>query len=152
VKGTVERWRILTLALAVLAATVRGAAFAQLRDDVRPNYGVCEREAKKLVGREAVRIGGEIPALKKIRNVAPAYPKFPDGTTGRGMWIGEALIDPKGKVSKVWAIREAEIAPPLPSFNIAITDAIYRWEFEPLQINRIAVPVCMTVTMNIDWQ
>ena len=67
------------------------------------------------------------------------------------MWIGEALIDIKGKISKVWTIREVEITPPLPSFNIAITDAIYHWEFEPLQINSVAVPVCMTVTVNINW-
>jgi hypothetical protein len=31
-------------------------------------------------------------------------------------------------------------------------DAIDHWEFEPLQVNSIAVPVCMTVTVNINWR
>ena len=73
------------------------------------------------------------------------------GTTGRGMWIGEALVDTRGRISRVWTIREVEIPPALPAFNKAITDAIRQWEFEPLQVNKVAVPVCLTVTINIDW-
>jgi hypothetical protein len=113
--------------------------------------GVCERQAVKLVGQKAVRVDKTIKAPKKIRNVSPHYPPWPAGATGRGMWIGEALIDSRGRVSHVWPIREAEITPPLPAFNEAIVDAIRQWEFEPLVVDKRTVPACMTVTVNINW-
>ena len=138
-------------ALAVFAGALRGGTFAQARESVRPSHGVCEREAEKLAGRKAVRVGGKVPAPKKIRDVSPAYPTFPAGTTGRGTWIGVVLIDTRGRISHVWTIREVAITPPLPAFNKAITDAIHQWEFEPLQVDTIAVPVCMTVTVSINW-
>jgi len=114
--------------------------------------GVCERLATKLTGREAWRIGKTIKPPKKIRNVSPNYPEWPPGTTGQGLWIGEALIDTRGQVLRVWPIREVQITPPLPAFNQAIVDAIRRWEFEPAVVDKREVPVCMTVTVNINWQ
>jgi hypothetical protein len=141
----------LLAALGVLVGGLGEGTFAQARKSLRPTHGVCDREAEKIVGRGAVRVGAKIRGPRKIRNVSPAYPPFPPGTTGRGMWIGEALVDTKGRISRVWTIREVEITPALPAFNKAITDAIRQWEFEPLQVNKVAVPVCMTVTINIDW-
>jgi hypothetical protein len=137
--------------MAFLVGTLRGGTLAQAREGVRPEHGVCEREAEKLAGRKAVRADRKIREPKKTKNVSPTYPPFPAGTTGRGMWIGEALIDTKGRVSHVWTIREVEITPPLPAFNNAITDAIRQWEFEPLQVNKVTVPVCMAVTVSINW-
>lgn len=67
------------------------------------------------------------------------------------MWAGEALIDTKGHVVRVWAVREVEITPPVPAFNKAIVDGIRQWRFEPVRVNEKAVPVCMTVTVNINW-
>ena len=139
------------LALSVLVGGFGEGTSAQARKSLRPTHGVCDREAEKIVGRGAVRADGKIRGPKKIRNVSPAYPPFPPGTTGRGMWIGEALVDTKGRISRVWTIREVEITPALPAFNKAITDAIRQWEFEPLQVNNVAVPVCLTVTININW-
>ena len=118
-------------------------------DTERP--GVCQRQAVRLVGQKAVRVGKTIKAPKKIRNVSPHYPQWPSGTTGRGMWIGEALVDTQGRVLHVWPIREVEITPPLPAFNEAIVNAIRQWEFEPLVVDKLKVPVCMTVTVNINW-
>jgi hypothetical protein len=143
---------LLALAFAVFVGAFRGGGFAHAREDPPPSHGVCEREAGQLVGRNAVRPGGKIRAPKKIHNVSPVYPTFPAGTTGRGMWVGEALIDSRGKISQVWTIREVEITPPLPAFDKAITDAIRQWEFEPLRANKVAVPVCLTVTVNINWK
>ena len=115
------------------------------------SHGVCDREGEKIVGQKPVRVGGPIKPPKQIRNVPPKYPEFPPGTVGRGMWIGEALIDGAGKVTHVWPIREPELTPPLPAFRIAIVDAIRRWEFEPLIVNGKRAAVCMVVTVNIDW-
>jgi outer membrane biosynthesis protein TonB len=142
---------VLLLAVSVLVGGVAEGTFAQARKSTRPTHGVCDREAEKILGRGAVRAGGNIRGLKKIRNVSPAYPPLPRGTTGRGMWIGDVLVDTKGRISRVWTIHEVEITPALPAFNTAITDAIRQWEFEPLQVNKAAVAVCLTVTININW-
>ena len=114
--------------------------------------GVCDREAERLLDQKPVRIRGSVRAPKKIRDVRPKYPQFPPGTTGSGMWMGEALVNNSGNVVRVWPIREVEFKPPFPSFNNAIRDAIRQWEFEPLIVQGKPVPVCMTVTVNIDWQ
>ena len=114
--------------------------------------GVCEREAEKLVGQTAVRIGRSVRAPKKLRDVPPKYPELPPGTVGSGMWLGEVLINNAGKVAHVWPIREVRFVPPFHAFNDAITDAIRQWEFEPLVVQRKAMPVCMTVTVNINWK
>lgn len=66
--------------------------------------------------------------------------------------MGEALVNNSGKVVRVWPIREIEFKPPFPLFNSAITDAIRHWEFEPLTVQGAPAPVCMTVTVHIDWQ
>jgi hypothetical protein len=114
--------------------------------------GVCEREAEKLVGQKAVRIGRSVHAPKKIRDVPPKYPELPPGTVGSGVWLGEVLINNTGKVAHVWPIREVKLVPPIPAFNNAITDAMQQWEFEPLLFNGKPAAFCMTVTVNINWQ
>jgi TonB family protein len=114
--------------------------------------GVCEREAEKLLGQKAVRIGRSTRAPKKLRHVPPKYPELPPGTQASGVWLGEILIDNSGKISRVWTLREVRFVPPFPAFNNAIADAIQKWQFEPLLVQGKATPACMTVTINIDWQ
>jgi hypothetical protein len=114
--------------------------------------GVCEREAEKLVGQKAVRIGRSVRAPKKLRDVPPKYPEQPPGTVGSGVWLGEVLINNAGKVAHVWPIREVKFVPPFPAFNNAITDAMQQWEFEPLLVQGKPAAFCMTVTVNINWQ
>jgi hypothetical protein len=117
-----------------------------------PRPGVCEREAEKLVGQKAVRIGGSVRTPKKLRDVPPKYPVPPPGTVGSGVWSGEVLINRTGKVAHVWPIREVKFVPGFPAFNNAITDAIQQWEFEPLVDQGKPSAFCMTVTVNINWQ
>ena len=66
--------------------------------------------------------------------------------------VGEVLINNSGKVARVWATHEVEFKPPFPSFNSSITDAIRQWEFEQSFMQGKPVPVCMTVTVNINWK
>jgi hypothetical protein len=42
--------------------------------------------------------------------------------------------------------------PPFPAFNEAIVTAIRQRILEPLLLAKKAVPVCMTVTVNINFQ
>ena len=84
----------------------------------------------------------------RTRYVAPAYPPIPDGTTGGGVWIGEILIDNRGRVSQVWTIREVKLTPALPSLNKAITAAVKKWEFASAAVDGVSVPICLTVAVS----
>jgi hypothetical protein len=116
-----------------------------------PRPGICQRNAEKLVGQKAVRINRSVHDPKKIRNVLPRYPDLPPHTSASGGWFGEILINQVGRIAHVWPLREASLAPPFPAFNRAISDAIQQWEFEPTIIEGKAVPVCLSVAINIDW-
>lgn len=113
--------------------------------------GVCQREGSAIVGRMPEKISPKIRAPRKTRSASPKYPEFPPGTTGRGVWVGEALVDSQGKVVRVWTIREVEITPPLPAFNKAIVDAFRLWKFDPLLIDNEPRPFCVTITTNVNW-
>jgi outer membrane biosynthesis protein TonB len=113
-------------------------------------YGVCQREGVKIVGRTPARVAKGIRAPRKLRDAKPQYPELPPNTIGSGMWIGEVLLDTNGKVARVWAVREVQFTPPSPLFNQAIVDAIQQWEFAVVKDK--ATPLCMTVTVNINWR
>ena len=83
-------------------------------------------------------------------NVAPEFPELPPGTTVGGLWAGEALIDQQGKVALVWTIRPLIVRPAFPPVDEAIVNAIQQWEFEPTMVEKVPVPVCLTVTVNIN--
>jgi hypothetical protein len=113
----------------------------------RTNPSVCDREVKKL---GPPRSGEKLRSPAKTHHVVPAYPPIPDGTTGGGVWIGEILIDTRGRVSGVWTIREVKLTPPIPLLNKAITDAVAKWQFAPAAVDNVPVPVCRTVTVNVN--
>ena len=66
--------------------------------------------------------------------------------------MGAVLIDTNGKVSRVWALREVQFRPAFPEFNEAIAAAVRQWVFEPPEVDGQTVPVCMAVTITVDWQ
>jgi hypothetical protein len=115
--------------------------------------GVCMREGAKLAGMAPVQVGKQVTQPKKIRNVTPKYPALPAGTMVRpgGPWMGEILIDRQGTVVEVWSIREMSFDPLFPPFNRAIVDAMRQWKFEPPTVKRQGVPMCMTVTVQVNW-
>jgi hypothetical protein len=117
-----------------------------------PRFGVCQRDGGKIAGAKPVVPGKTIREPKITRHVHPRYPDLPKDTSLSGTWIGEALVDRKGKVAQVWPIREVRVSPSFPPFNESIVTAIRQWEFEPLIVDSEAVPFCMTVTVNINLQ
>src|SRR5262245_16514660 len=114
--------------------------------------GVCEREWPQFVDDRPVRAGRSFRAPRKLRDVKPVLPEVPPRTVGRGLWVGEYLIDLAGKVAHVWPTREIEFTPPSRGFNDAIVEAIRHWEFEPPIANGQPAPMCMTATVSVDWQ
>ena len=154
--GRADVWRRSAVWIAALFALTLPIAGQQL-----PPYGaagrlskggVCERESAAIAGRKGILVGAKIAQPRKIRDAKPKYPSFPAGTVGSGGWVGEALIGSDGKIAQVWTIREVTIKPPLPAFNQAIVNAIRQWEFDPTRVDGVPVPVCMTVTVSINWR
>jgi periplasmic protein TonB len=90
----------------------------------------------------AVRVGGQIKAPAKIRNVHPIYPQIAQSARVQGIVIIEATIDRGGKVTETRVIRS------VPLLDQAALDAVRQWEYEPTLLNGVAVPVIMTVTVN----
>lgn len=112
----------------------------------------CEREGGTFVGSKPRMLRAWQRAPKKVRDVRPTYPELPPGTRGSGMWIAEILLDTHGKVSHIWTIRQPRLTPPFPAFNNGIVDAVRQWRFEPFVVESQARPICMTVSVNINWR
>jgi TonB family protein len=88
-----------------------------------------------------MRVGGNIKAPVKTRNVAPLYPAAAQATGVQGVVIIELTIGPKGTV------REARVLRSIPMLDQAALDAVRQWEYTPTLLNGIPVPVVMTVTV-----
>lgn len=138
-------------ASAVIALMMAAAQIAAQPSDLQ-KPGVCAREGAKIAGKEPLIVAKGIPAPHKVRNVKPAIPDPPARTVSSGAWSGEVLIGADGKVSRVWTIHEVLLKPPFPPTNQAIVDAIRQWEFEPTVVKSEAMPVCMKVTVGIEWK
>ena len=93
-----------------------------------------------------VRVGGNIMAPTKIKDVRPVYPPDAQAAGISGVVILEATIDPAGHVSKAKVLRS------IPALDQAALDAVTQWEFTPTLLNGAAVPVIMTVTVNFTAQ
>jgi hypothetical protein len=89
---------------------------------------------------------------RKIGDAAPKFPAIPTRTVVHAdVHVYELLIGADGKVSTIWTLRATRFEPAFPAFNQAIVGAFRRWQFQPYHVNGVATPLCMSVTMNVDW-
>jgi len=95
---------------------------------------------------QPVRVGGNIPPPKKIKDVRPAYPPLAQSAHVQGVVIIEAIIGPDGHV------QDARILRSIPLLDASALEAVRQWEFTPTTVNGVAVPVIMTVTVNYTLQ
>jgi TonB family protein len=93
-----------------------------------------------------VRVGGNIRAPAKTKDVRPIYPEDALAAKVQGVVIIEATIDPQGLVS------DARVLRGVPLLDQAAVDAVSQWEFQPTLVNGTPVPVIMTVTVNFTAQ
>jgi hypothetical protein len=125
------------LALIVASAAEAGPARA------------CPDQSEKLVGQRA---GVAAQPLKKVRDAMPDFPtRQGSSKVLASVWIGEALVDGTGTVREVWTIRPLKFEPAWPEFEAAVHAAIRKWSYEPAIVDGAAVPVCVTVSVRIDW-
>lgn len=92
--------------------------------------------------RAPVRVGGNIAAPKKLKDVPPLYPQTAIQARVQGIVIIEATIGGDGTVKTARVLRS------VPLLDEAALDAVRQWEYAPTLLNGVAVPVIMTVTVN----
>lgn len=93
-----------------------------------------------------VRVGGNIKAPTKIRDVKPVYPVEARDARVQGVVIVEVTIGPDGTVTDARLLRS------IPMLDEAALDAVQQWEFTPTLLNGVPVPVIMTATVNFILQ
>lgn len=97
---------------------------------------------------QPVRIGGNIRAPLKVRDVKPVYPAAMREAGLTGVVPIEAIIGRDGTVSSVRVI-SAQVHP---DFAIAAVDAVRQWRFTPTLLNGEPVEVVMTVSVRFDLE
>jgi TonB family protein len=102
--------------------------------------------SRMIDGQMPVRVGGAVKPPTKIRNVSPVYPAEAQAAGVQGVVIIEAVVDSAGLV------RETRVLRPVPGLDQAAIDAVSQWQFTPTQMNGVAVPVIITVTVNFTLQ
>jgi len=142
------------------------AAPVEAPSEIKPETGIVEERAASVVGDiggvvggipggvpEApppppppppapVRVGGNIQAPKKIKDVPPTYPPIAQSARVQGVVILEATIGPDGHVQDVKVLRS------IPLLDASAIDAVKQWTYSPTLLNNVPVPVIMTVTVN----
>jgi TonB family protein len=89
-----------------------------------------------------LRVGGNIPEPKKIKDVRPVYPDIALTAGVQGIVILEVIIDETG------GVRNAKVLRSIALLDQAALDAVYQWRFTPTLLNGAPVEVIMTVTVN----
>jgi protein TonB len=89
-----------------------------------------------------VRVGGNIQAPRKIKDVKPVYPADAKAAGIQGIIILEVIIAPDGRVLDARPLRS------IPELGAAAVEAVKQWEFVPTLLNGQPVPIIMSVTVN----
>jgi TonB family protein len=97
-----------------------------------------------LNGPVPVRVGGNIRAPRKLKNVPPLYPERMRDAGLEALVEVEAVIDRSGAVANVRVVSTSVH----PDFAQAATDAVRQWRFEPTLLNGTPVDVVMTVSVH----
>ena len=88
------------------------------------------------------RVGGQIKAPQKIKDVQPVYPAIARSARVGGAVTIEATIGVEGTVT------DATVVKSIPLLDKAALDAVMQWEYTPSLLNGVPVPVVVTVTIN----
>jgi TonB family protein len=102
------------------------------------------RGARVLEGLHPRRIGGDIRAPAKIKDVRPIYTPIAMRAGVQGVVIIETVIDEDGNVAQARVLRS------LPLLDQAALDAVKDWKYEPTYVNGVPRAVIMAVTVDFN--
>jgi TonB family protein len=98
------------------------------------------------LGDAPVRVGGNVKAPTKTKDVQPVYPDEAREARVQGVVILEVTVDAAGLVGDARVLRS------IPLLDAAALEAVQQWEFEPTVLSGRPVSVIMTVTVNFALQ
>ena len=110
--------------------------------------GAAAQPSQPRASSQPVRIGGNVRAPMKVKDVRPTYPESMREAGLTGLVPVEAIIGRDGTVSSV-RVLSAQVHP---DFAIAAVDAVRQWRFTPTLLNGMAVEVVMTVSVRFDLE
>ena len=91
---------------------------------------------------EPLRVGGEIPAPTKVRDVPPSYPPEAQAAKVSGIVILDVLVGVDGRTSVLEVLRS------VPMLDESAIEAVEQWEYEPTVVDGVTMPVVLAVTVN----
>lgn len=89
-----------------------------------------------------IRVGGQIKAPSKLKDVAPKYSDMARQARVQGVVVLECVINPEGRVTNVKVLRGS------PLLDDSAVEAVKQWVYSPTLLNGQPVAVVMTVTVN----
>src|SRR5688572_23256324 len=101
--------------------------------------GLCLAPGAPLRAQEPKVAGTDVPAPRRTKFVAPAYPAEAQMRGLRGIVILELIVDEKGRVASADVVRS------VPPFDEAALSAARQWEYEVTQLEGRPVRVRVTV-------
>ena len=116
---------------------------ARLRAEISTAMGgPCHPQPELVGGLKPVRVGGNIKAPNKTKDVRPVYPPEAQKARIMGVVVLEVALDASGRVAQLCVLQST------PGLDGAAMHAVRDWEFAPTLLNGAPVPVIMTVTVN----
>jgi TonB family protein len=88
-----------------------------------------------------------IKSPKILHQEPPAFP--PRKTATRGTPVLEVIIDMEGNVAEATMVQSVE--PPWPEGEAALLAAVKHWKYEPSKLDGNLIPICMKITLSIEW-
>jgi TonB family protein len=152
-KASVAGFRTLSATLAVRDPRDRQRSITLQVGELQETVSVRERRraaaaTPSVASTDAVRVGGNIKAPKKLTHVSPEYPPAMLDAGLEGVVPMEALIARDGSVVSV-RVLSADVHP---EFARAAEVAVRQWQFSPTLLNGEAVDVRMAVSIRFSLQ
>jgi len=127
-------------------AAADAAAGKEKADAIAAKARAAAAAAKARAAIAPVRVGGQIKAPTKIKDVKPLYPAIAQQARVGGVVTIEATIGSDGKVT------DAKVVRSIPMLDQAALDAVRQWEYTPTLLNGVPVPVLTTININFTRQ
>ena len=127
-----------------LLATVAAGSISGRTPEAQAAQGACSPKPFRVgAGGPHVYVGPDkISAPTRIVYVKPEYPESAKAAKVQGVVVLEAQIEMDGHVCNARVVRS------IPLLDQSAIDAVLKWRFTPAKMNRVAVPVVTTLTVN----
>ena len=88
-----------------------------------------------------IRVGGDVRAPVKLRQVDPVYPAIARAARVQGTVVVECVIDPHGNVTDARVVSGPQL------LQRAAVEAVQQWRYTPTLLSGVPVAVLMSVTV-----